>query len=108
MDRKHRISARCNRPTVRLNASARAIDSIMREAGLGAAEKERFLGWAIKSLINTYKEERMNQRILIENEVKQLGLRFPNGTVKQAYSHSFPLPTDKFTTFGSKEPRRSD
>ena len=95
MDRKHRISARCNRPTVRLNASARAIDTIMREAGLGAAEKERFLGWAIKSLINTYKEERMNQRILIENEVKQLGLRFPNGTVKQDYSHSFPLPTDK-------------
>lgn len=39
----------------------------------------------------------MNQRIMIENEIRQLGLRFPNGTVKKDYSVSFELPTDKIS-----------
>lgn len=39
----------------------------------------------------------MNQRIMIENEIRQLGLHFPNGTVKKDYSVSFELPTDKIS-----------
>lgn len=39
----------------------------------------------------------MNQRIMIENEIRQLGLRFPNGTVKKDYAVSFELPTDKIS-----------
>lgn len=39
----------------------------------------------------------MNQRIMIENEIRQLGLRFPNGTVKKDYSVSFELPTNKIS-----------
>lgn len=39
----------------------------------------------------------MNQRIMIENEIRQFGLRFPNGTVKKDYSVSFELPTDKIS-----------
>lgn len=34
---------------------------------------------------------------MIENEIRQLGLRFPNGTVKKDYSVSFELPTDKIS-----------
>jgi len=67
----------------------------MQNAGVSSADKESFLNWAISSLWNTFKEERMNQRIMIENEVRQLGLRFPNGTVKKEYYHSFQLPVDK-------------
>lgn len=39
----------------------------------------------------------MNQRIMIENEIRQIGLRFPNGTVKKDYAVSFELPTDKIS-----------
>ena len=39
----------------------------------------------------------MNQRIMIENEVRQLGLRFPNGTVKKEYCVFFDLPIDKIS-----------
>lgn len=34
---------------------------------------------------------------MIENEIRQLGLRFPNGTVKKDYSVSFELPTNKIS-----------
>lgn len=34
---------------------------------------------------------------MIENEIRQFGLRFPNGTVKKDYSVSFELPTDKIS-----------
>lgn len=37
-------------------------------------------------------EERMNERLIIENEIKRLGIRFPNGTVNKIYDFSFELP----------------
>ncbi len=95
MDRKQRMATRKNLTVCRLNDSARALDKAMQNAGVSSADKESFLNWAISSLWNTFKEERMNQRIMIENEVRQLGLRFPNGTVKKEYYHSFQLPVDK-------------
>lgn len=95
MDRKQRMATRKNQTVCRLNESARALEKAMQNAGVSSSDKESFLNWAISSLWNTFKEERMNQRIMIENEIRQLGLRFPNGTVKKEYSYSFQLPTDK-------------
>lgn len=95
MDRKQRMATRKNQTVCRLNESARALDKAKQNAGVSSSDKESFLNWAISSLWNTFKEERMNQRIMIENEIRQLGLRFPNGTVKKEYSYSFQLPTDK-------------
>ena len=67
--------------------------------GIGETPSKRqideFQAWRIKEQWKRYKEERMNQRIMIENEVNHLGLRFPNGTVKKEYSHVFQLPIDK-------------
>lgn len=88
---------RRNIPACRLNESARTLDRILTQAGVSAADREDFLTWAIGSLWTTFKEERMNQRIMIENEVRALGLRFPNGTVKKEYSASFKLPIDKIS-----------
>lgn len=39
----------------------------------------------------------MNQRLIIENEIRSLGLRFPNGTIGKAYSCEFQLPLDKIS-----------
>lgn len=39
----------------------------------------------------------MNRRILIENDIRALGIRLPNGTVGKEYSASFRLPTDSIT-----------
>ena len=97
MDRKQRKTTRKNLTVCRLNESARALDKALQKAGVSAADKESFLNWAIGSLWNTFKEERMNQRIMIENEIRQLGLRFPNGTVKKEYCVSFELPVDKIS-----------
>lgn len=100
MDRKQRMATRKNQTVCRLNESARALDKAMQNVGVSSAVKESFLNWAISSLWSTFKEERMNQRIMIENEVRQLGLRFPNGTVKKEYSYSFQLPVDKIDVIG--------
>lgn len=97
MDRKQRMATRKNQTVVSLNESARALDKAMQKAGVISSDKESFLNWAISSLWSTFKDERMNQRIMIENEVRQLGLRFPNGTVKKEYSVFFELPVDKIS-----------
>lgn len=91
------MAARAHITACRLNDAARALDKAMRVAGIPSADKESFLNWAVSSLWSTFKDERMNQRIMIENEVRQLGLRFPNGTVKKEYSVSFNLPLDKIS-----------
>lgn len=91
------MAIRKNQTVCRLNESARALDKALRYAGVPSTDKESFLNWAISSLWNTFKDERMNQRIIIENEVRQLGLRLPNGTVKKEYSVFFELPVDKIS-----------
>lgn len=97
MDRKQRMAIRKNQTIVRLNESAKALDKAMRMAGVTSSEKGPFMNWAISSLWNTFKEERMNRRIVTENEIRQMGLRFPNGTVKKEYSVFFELPVDKIS-----------
>lgn len=97
MDRKQRMAIRKNRVALRLNDTARVIDKALCKAGVPPVDKEQFLDWAIASLWNTFKDERMNQRIMTENEIRQLGLRFPNGTVKKDYAYEFNLPVDKIS-----------
>ncbi|MBD5302851.1 MAG: protein phosphatase 2C domain-containing protein, partial [Bacteroides sp.] len=95
MNRKQRMMARKNPTVANLNEAANKLERVISNAGIPPSDRESFLNWAVGSLWNSFKDERMNQRILIENQVRQLGLRFPNGTVKKEYSVSFDLPTDK-------------
>lgn len=97
MDRKQRMAMRKSAMAGRLNDAARAIDAAMEKAGISPSQKGEFLDWTIASLWSNFREERMNQRIMIENEIRQLGLRFPNGTVKKEYAVFFELPTDKIS-----------
>jgi len=97
MDRKKRIGNRNNQPVVRLNDTARVIDKAMAKAGIPSSDKYSFLNWAINQMWNTFKDERMNRRLIIENEIKSLGIRLPNGTVKKEYSTCFKLPLDKIS-----------
>ncbi|MEE0978717.1 MAG: PP2C family serine/threonine-protein phosphatase [Muribaculaceae bacterium] len=97
MDRKKRIARQKTQSSIRLNETARAIDRAMIKAGIPASDKETFLNWALVQLWKTFKEERMNKRLIIENEVKNLNIRFPNGTVKKDYSVHFTLPLDKIS-----------
>lgn len=80
-----------------LNDTARMLDKAMTQAGVPAADKDAFLRWTVNSLWNSFKENRMNQRIVIENEIKALGIRLPNGTVKKDYAFSVCLPVEKIS-----------
>lgn len=53
--------------------------------------------WALNSMWEVYQKERMDQKLIIENEIKSLGLRFPNGTVKKDYRAMFKLPLGKIS-----------
>ena len=73
------------------------MERMVREAGISQEEKETFFRWVMTSLADTYKTERMNQRIVVENEINSLGIRLPNGTVRAKYSASFTLPAGKIS-----------
>lgn len=51
-----------------------------------------FLDWLFRDMANKYKEERMNNRLILENEIKSLHLRFPNGTVNKPYNARIDIP----------------
>lgn len=97
MNRYQRNALRGNQTVARLNEAARTLDRAMVRAGVPECDRERFLDWALESMWNTYKEERMNQRVIIENEIRQLGIRFPNGTVNKEYSVGFNLPVSRIS-----------
>lgn len=79
----------------RTKDTVRLLEKAMAKAGIPASDRQAFLDWTVVSLWNTFKEERMNNRIMIENEVRDLGIRFSNGTVGKDYSQVFELPADK-------------
>lgn len=81
----------------RLNHIARVLELALSSAGIPNDDKDAFLGWAVGHLWQTYKTERMNQRLIIDNEIKSLGIRLPNGTVKKEYLATFELPIDKIS-----------
>ncbi len=97
MDRKNRIARKCSPAAARLSVTARAIDRAIVNAGVKPSEKEAFINWTVSHLWNAFNEDRMNKRLIIENEIKNLGIRFPNGTVKKDYCVFFDLPVDKIS-----------
>lgn len=69
----------------------------MRSSGIPPSERESFLKWLIESAWSEFKIDRMNKRIFIENEIKSLGIRLPNGTVGKEYASGFSLPSDRIS-----------
>lgn len=69
----------------------------MAAAGVPAESKDKFLKWAIGSLWKGYTEDRMNQRLIIENEIRNSGLHLPNGTVKKEYLAYLALPSERIS-----------
>ena len=71
---------------------------ILMAAEKAAAEADipldRFLDWVFRDLANKYKEERMNKRLILENEIKSLHLRLPNGTVNKPYKAEIYIPEE--------------
>lgn len=51
-----------------------------------------FEEWAVTRLWEQYDEEIMNQRLITENSMRQLGLRLPNGTVGKPYTAVLSIP----------------
>lgn len=97
MYRKKRVTSRSSGARTDLSETARLFDKAIRETGVPSSEREEFIKWTVESLWHSFRTERMNRRIIIENEIKGLGLRLPNGTVKKDYSFAFILPMDKIS-----------
>ena len=72
------------------------ITDILEKFGISAsnAQAEDFEKWIVDFFWSKYNEDKMNQRIIIENKVKSLGLRFSNGTVGKEYSAQFIIPKE--------------
>lgn len=97
MNREQRINGKQSTVVAHLNESARELDAILRDIGIPARQKVPFMKWAVGVLWQTFKEERMNQRVVIDNEIKNLGIKFPNGTVGKEYNTTFTLPVDRIS-----------
>lgn len=97
MKRDQRINGKKSGIVSHLNESARALDAIIKDIGVPANQRNSFMKWVLNSMWETYKNERMNQKLIIDNEIKNLGLRFANGTVKKDYCAMFKLPLDKIS-----------
>lgn len=69
----------------------RAAERAAMEAGVPL---EGFLDWLFNDMAQKYKEERMNKRLILENQIKALNIRFPNGTVGKPYESEIALPEE--------------
>lgn len=69
----------------------RIAEEAAKEAGI---PKEDFLNWVFRDLANKYKEEKMKQRLILENEIRSIGIRVPNGTVNKPYKEEIKIPAD--------------
>lgn len=97
MKREQRISNKRFGIVSHLNESARVLDAIINEIGVPANQRKPFMKWALNSMWKTYQTERMNQKLIIDNEIKNLSIRFANGTVKKDYCTMFKLPLEKIS-----------
>ncbi|MDE5586540.1 MAG: protein phosphatase 2C domain-containing protein [Muribaculaceae bacterium] len=91
---------RQQRHNSRKSQDNRDIEKLFRSHGVPEADREAFINWLIARRWAEFKEERMNQRILMENEINDLGIRLPNGTVNKEYKASFRLPLDRVAIVG--------
>ena len=70
---------------------------ILDKFGISATliQADDFEKWLVNEAWKKYTEERMNNRIIIENRVKsECNLRVPNGTVRKEYLAQIELPLD--------------
>lgn len=58
------------------------------------ARFEDFTQWIVKKLWNEYDKDCMDKRVIIENQIKELHIVIPNGTVGKEYSATIRLPED--------------
>ena len=58
------------------------------------AQADDFEDWLVKSAWSQYIDCKMNKRIIIENQINNLGLRFVNGTVRKEYNSEIEIPLD--------------
>ncbi len=63
------------------------------------AEVTDFANFALRKSWNQYEKECMDQRVVIENQVKELQIVIPNGTVGKEYETLFKIPTDLVDDF---------
>jgi len=73
------------------------ISSILDKFGITATltQADDFEKWLVNEVWKKYSDEKMNNRIIIENRVKsECNLRVPNGTVRKEYVAQIELPTE--------------
>ena len=58
------------------------------------AEVEDFSSWIVKRMWNEYDKECMDLKVMRQNQVNDLPITIPNGTVGKEYCVSFSIPTD--------------
>ena len=77
------------------------ITTLLEQCGIQAtlAQGDDFQKWLINEAWNKYKDNRMNKRIVIENQVKDLNIKLSNGIVRKEYSACFSLPKEVVTDF---------
>ena len=63
------------------------------------AEVNDFASFVLRKLWGQYEKECMDQRIIIENQVKNLQIAIPNGTVGKEYETLFKIPSDLVDDF---------
>lgn len=90
MKREERYLRRQNRKSLH-SEFIRIVERVASEAGVGA---EGLMEWIVRYMVSKYKEERMDKRLILLNKIKNLGLRFPNGTVNKSYKAEIDLPEE--------------
>lgn len=93
MDRQQRFLSRGGANA--LNQATRLLARALDNAKISEKDRPHFVDWMVSSMWAQYKQENMNYRISIEDEILRLGIRFPNGTVRKDYLTTFRLPVDK-------------
>ena len=77
------------------------ITNLLEQCGIqvSLAQGDDFQKWLINEAWNKYKDNRMNKKIIIENQIKNLNIKLSNGTVRKDYFASFSLPKEVVTDF---------
>ena len=72
------------------------IVDLLEKCGICASNEQAcdFEKWLVNTAWSKYNDDKMNQRIIIENKVKSLGLRFPNGTVGKEFIAQLVIHSD--------------
>lgn len=74
-----------------------SVSNLLDKFGISAslAQAGDFEKWLVNTAWSKYNEDKMNNKIIIENKVKALpGLHFTNGTVRKQYAAQIEFPTD--------------